>query len=97
VNRTDVAAIVAIVVATAAVAVAVLVRGRRRADLSDVLAGRIAAHPVPVEDIYDGLGLYIDTLTGGHDRYPFMSDGTRRDVIGWLDQSWALPARERTS
>jgi hypothetical protein len=57
----DWVAVVFIVAATAAVAVAVLVRGRRRADLSDVLAGRTAARPVPLSDIYDGLDEHFRT------------------------------------
>lgn len=36
-------------------------RDRRRADLGDVLAGRIAARPVPLEDIYAAMDEHFRT------------------------------------
>jgi hypothetical protein len=50
-----------VTVATVAVAAAVLVRAARPWDLGDVAAGRIAARPVPVADIYAALDEHFRT------------------------------------
>lgn len=70
---------------------------RPQPDLSQTLAERIDWSEMDVQESHGVPYLYADTISGGHDCYPQMSEVAREVCIAYLEQGWELPARERAS
>jgi hypothetical protein len=90
-----------IVVATAAVAVAVLVRARP-ADLGDVASGRVDPERVQRDALRRDREdlereVFDQCATGEHDVLPEVDDLWREVALDYLERIWALPAEERAS
>jgi hypothetical protein len=94
---------VLVVAATAAVAVAVLVRAARPWDLGDVSSGRVDPERVQREALrQDREDLEFAAIeryyaTGEHDVLPEVDDLWRETAYAYLERMWALPAKERAS